>query len=289
MTRIVSELLHILEHPVLETLKMFPILFLTYLFMEWLEHAEDGKMTRFVYKSRRFGPLFGSVLGLVPQCGFSGAIASMYATGAVTVGTLLAVLLTTSDEMIPMLLSANLSAHIILLILGIKFIIGIIVGFTTDLITRKRHLEKEQDIHAFCEREHCSCHDSIFLSALKHTFKILLIVFIISVVLHFLVDHIPENTFKTILNFPVLSEFFAALIGLVPNCAVSVLFTQLYLDGALEFGPMLCGLLSNGGLGLLVLYRANKGRKDCLIITLVLFISSLVLGSVAGFIFNGIL
>lgn len=289
MTRIVSELLHLLEHPVLGTLKMLPILFLAYLFMEWLEHAEDGKMARFVYKSRRFGPLFGSALGLVPQCGFSGAIASMYAAGAVTVGTLLSVLLTTSDEMIPLLISAKFSTAFILLILGIKLIIGLVVGFSADLITRKRNLEKKQDIHSFCEREHCSCHDGIILSALKHTLKITLIILIISIALHFLVDHIPENTFKAILNFPVLSEFFAALIGLVPNCAVSVLFTQLYLDGALEIGPMLCGLLSNGGIGLLVLYRTNHCRKDNIIITLILFISSLILGSVTGFIFNGIL
>ena len=138
MTGILKELLHIFEHPVLETLKMAPILFLAYLFMEWLEHAEEGKMARFVHKSRRFGPLFGSALGLVPQCGFSGAIASMYAAGTVTVGTLLAVFLTTSDEMLPMLISANFSASIILLILGIKLVIGLIVGFVADLIGRKK-------------------------------------------------------------------------------------------------------------------------------------------------------
>ena len=289
MTEIISELLHILKHPVLETLKMSPILFLAYLFMEWLEHAEDGKMARFVHKSRRFGPLFGSALGLVPQCGFSGAIASMYATGAVTVGTLLAVLLTTSDEMLPLLVSAKFSVPIILLILGIKFVIGLVVGFIADLIARRRNMEKKEDIHGFCEREHCSCHDGIALSALKHTLKILLIILIISIALHFLVDHIPRDTFKAILNFPFLSEFFASLLGLIPNCAISVLFTQLYLEGALGIGPMLCGLLSNGGIGLLVLFRTNHCRKDSIVITLVLFVSSLILGSVMGLFFGGIL
>ena len=289
MAEILKELLHIFKHPVLETLKMAPILFLAYLFMEWLEHADEGKMARFVHKSRRFGPLFGSALGLVPQCGFSGAIASMYAAGTVTVGTLLAVFLTTSDEMLPMLISANFSASIILLILGIKLVIGLIVGFVADLITRKTNHEKKQDIHGFCEREHCSCDDGIFLSALKHTLKILLIILIISIGLHFLVEHIPEDTFRSILNFPVLSEIFAAAIGLIPNCTVSVLFTQLFLDGTLGIGPMLCALLSNGGVGLLVLYRTNYNRKANVIITLILFLSGLLFGSLAGLIFGGIL
>lgn len=273
------------EHPVIETLKMVPILFLAYLFMEWLEHADDGKMAKFVHKSRRFGPLFGSGLGLIPQCGFSGAIASMYAAGTVTMGTLLAVMLATSDEMLPLLVTAKFPVYMILIILGIKFFIGIVVGFTTDVILRKKNAEKQQDIHSFCEQENCDCDDGIFISALKHTIKITIIVLIISTLLHFIVHSIPESTFKAVLNFPVLSEIFASAIGLIPNCAVSVLFTKLYIDGSLGLGPMLCALLSNGGIGLLVLYRTNRDRKTNLIITLVLFLSSLVFGSVAGLIF----
>lgn len=278
-------LLHAIEHPLIETLKMVPILFLAYLFMEWLEHADDGKMARFVNKSRRFGPFFGSGLGLVPQCGFSGAIASMYAAGTVTLGTLLAVILTTSDEMLPMLVSAKFPATMILLILVIKFFVGLIVGFTTDIILRKKNAEKKQDIHGFCEQEHCDCDDGIFISALKHTVKITIIVLIISIILHFIVSSIPEDTFRAILNFPVLSEVFASLIGLIPNCAVSVLFTKLYIDGTLGIGPLLCALLSNGGVGLLVLYRTNRDRKANLVITLVLFVSALIFGTLAGIIF----
>lgn len=285
MTEFIKNIWHIVEHPLIETLKMVPILFLAYLFMEWLEYADEGKMATFVKKSRRFGPLFGSGLGLIPQCGFSGAIASMYAAGTVTLGTLLAVMLTTSDEMLPMLISAKFSGLAILLILAAKFIIGLIVGFTADIILRKKNAEKEQDIHSFCEREHCDCDDGIFVSALKHTLKITLIILVISIILHFLVDSIPESTFKAILNFPVLSEIFASLIGLIPNCAVSVLFTKLYIDGALGIGPLLCALLSNGGIGLLVLYRTNPDRKLNLIITLVLFLSALLFGTVAGLLF----
>ncbi len=285
MTEILKTIWHGIEHPLIETAKMVPILFLAYLFMEWLEHADDGKMARFVNKSRRFGPLFGSALGLVPQCGFSGAIASMYAAGTVTLGTLLAVMLTTSDEMLPMLISAKFPVTMILLILSVKFFIGIIVGFVTDIILRKRNAEKKQDIHGFCEQENCDCEDGIFTSALKHTIKITVIVLLISIILHLIVNSIPENTFKAILNFPVLSEIFASAIGLIPNCAVSVLFTKLYIDGTLGVGPLLCALLSNGGVGLLVLYRTNRDRKANLIITLILFLSALIFGSIAGFIF----
>lgn len=285
MTEVLKEILHIVEHPFIETLKMVPILFLAYLFMEWLEHADEGKMARFVNKSKRFGPLFGSSLGLIPQCGFSGAIASMYAAGTVTLGTLLAVLLATSDEMLPMLISAKFPAQMILLILFLKFFIGLVVGFTSDIILRKKDAEKKSDIHGFCEREHCDCDDGILLSALKHTVKIALIVLVISIALHFIVSHIPESTFKSILNFPIISEIFASAIGLIPNCAVSVLFTQLYIDGALGIGPMLCALLSNGGVGLLVLYRTNHNRKENLVVTLILFVSALIFGTVAGIIF----
>ena len=284
MLEFLKTIFEVVEHPIIETLKMLPILFLAYLFMEWLEHADDGKMAKFVNKSRLFGPLFGSGLGLVPQCGFSGAIASMYAAGTVTLGTLLAVLLTTSDEMLPMLVSAQFPVLIILLILVIKFFIGIIVGFTADIILRKKNAEKKQDIHGFCEQENCDCEDGIFTSALKHTIKIAVIVLIFSVVLNFIVSSIPESTFKAILNFPVLSEVFASAIGLIPNCAVSVLFTKLYIDGALGIGPLLCALLSNGGVGLLVLYRTNRDRKANLIITLILFLSALIFGTIAGLI-----
>ncbi len=290
---ILHELEHILVHPLIETLKMLPILFLAYLLMEWLEAAEGSKIANAFKRAKRTGPLFGAVAGLIPQCGFSGAIAGMYAAGAVTAGTLLAVMLATSDEMLPILISAHLSAQlsltVIILILTLKLIIGIICGFTADFFIRKNNAEREEDIHGFCEREHCSCKDGIFLSVLKHTLKILIIIYVVSALLHIAVDNIPEETLKAILNFPVLSQFAAALIGLIPSCAVSVTLTQLYVDGALGLAPLLCGLLTNGGVGLLVLFRVNKSRKNSLFITALLFISGLFFGSIAGLVFEGIL
>ncbi|MBO5873287.1 MAG: arsenic efflux protein, partial [Clostridia bacterium] len=149
------ELLHILyhslSHPFVEAIKMAPILFLAYLFMEWLEHTGNSKLTSFVKQSKRFGPLFSSFLGLVPQCGFSGAVAGMYAAGTVTVGTLFAVILATSDEMLPMMLSAKLPLTLISSILVAKLVSGIITGFAADLVLKKHKDEQNEHIHEFCE------------------------------------------------------------------------------------------------------------------------------------------
>lgn len=285
----IKEFLHVLEHPLLETALMAPILFLAYLFMEWLEHAGSTKLTNTINRSKRFGPILGSALGLIPQCGFSGAIAGMYAAGTVTAGTLIAVILATSDEMLPLMipnvLTGGISIFTVVLILVLKLFSGIIVGFAVDFIRHRRHTDKEQHIHDFCEQEHCSCDNGVFRSAALHTLKVLAIVLAVSVVLHFAVELIPESALKNILNFPVLSDIAAAILGLVPSCAVSVMLTELYIEGALGVGPLLCGLLTNGGVGLLVLYRVNRNKKDNLIITLIVFATGLLIGSVVGLFF----
>ncbi len=285
----IKEFLHVLEHPLLETALMAPILFLAYLFMEWLEHAGSTKLTNTINRSKRFGPILGSALGLIPQCGFSGAIAGMYAAGTVTAGTLIAVILATSDEMLPLMipnvLTGGISIFTVVLILVLKLFSGIIVGFAVDFIRHRRHTDKEQHIHDFCEQEHCSCDNGVFRSAALHTLKVLAIVLAVSVILHFAVELIPESALKNILNFPVLSDIAAAILGLVPSCAVSVMLTELYIEGALGVGPLLCGLLTNGGVGLLVLYRVNRNKKDNLIITLIVFATGLLIGSVVGLFF----
>ncbi len=276
--------LHSLEHPLIETLKMSPIIFLAYLLMEWLEHNESDKLKNTIKNSKRFGPLWASVLGLLPQCGFSGAVAGMYATGTVTLGALLAVILSTSDEMLPVMLGAGISATIIITLLLFKLIVGCIVGFTADFILRRKNKTEEEHIHDFCEQEGCSCKDGIWLSALKHTLKVLVVIYIVSVVLDFAINLVPSETLTAVLNFPVISQITASLIGLIPNCAVSVTLVQLYTSSALGISPLICGLLTNGGVGLLVLYRVNKNLKNNLLITLIIFLSGLVFGSVAGFI-----
>ncbi|MBR6572133.1 MAG: arsenic efflux protein [Clostridia bacterium] len=280
---------HSVLHAVTDTLKMLPILFLAYLLMEVLEHFESGRLSAFMNKSRKLGPLMASAIGLIPQCGFSGGVASLYAAGTVTTGTLISVILATSDEMLPVLLSANIPVKIIIAILLSKLVIGVIFGFATDFVLRKKKLEKKENIHEFCEREHCRCKDGVFISALKHTLKIAGIILLVIFLLNLLFELISEETLKGILNIPVVSELFASAIGLIPSCSVSVLLTNLFANGALGISPLLCGLLTNGGIGLLVLYRANPNKKDNLLITLVIFAIGFVAGTLTGLIFNNIL
>ncbi len=282
---LINSLLHSFEHQLIETLKMSPIIFLAYLLMEWLEHNESDRLKNTLKNSKRFGPLWASVLGLLPQCGFSGAVAGMYATGTVTLGALLAVILSTSDEMLPVMLGAGISATVIITILVFKLAVGCIVGFTADFVLKKKNKTEEEHIHDFCEQEGCSCKDGIWLSALKHTLKVLVIIYLVSVVLDFAIGLVPKETLTAILNFPVISQLAAALIGLIPNCAVSVTLVQLYTSSALGISPLICGLLTNGGVGLLVLFRVNKNIKNNLFITLVVFLSGLIFGSLAGLIF----
>lgn len=280
---------HSTLHAVTDTLKMLPVLFLAYLLMEALEHFEGGKLSAFMSRSRKLGPLMSSAIGLIPQCGFSGGIASLYAAGTVTTGTLIAVILATSDEMLPVLLSASVDVKIIIAILLSKFVIGVIFGFITDFILRKKNFEIKENIHEFCEREHCSCKDGVFLSALKHTLKIAGIILLVIFLLNLLFELISEETLKGILNIPVVSELFASAIGLIPSCSVSVLLTNLYANGALGISPLICGLLTNGGIGLLVLYRANPNKKANLLITFTIFAIGFVAGTLTGLIFNNIL
>lgn len=282
-------IIHSISHSITDTLKMLPILFLAYLLMEALEHFEGGKLSSFMRKSQRFGPLMASVIGLIPQCGFSGGVASLYAAGTVTAGTLIAVILATSDEMLPVLLSANVPFKIIVAILISKLVIGTVFGFATDFVLKKKHVKREENIHEFCEREHCCCKDGVLLSALKHTLKIAGIIVIVIFILNVFFELISKETLKSILNIPVVSELFASAIGLIPSCSVSVLLTNLYANGALGISPLLCGLLTNGGIGLLVLYRANPNKKDNLLITFTLFVIGFVAGTLTGLLFNNIL
>ncbi len=280
---------HSFIHSIIDTLKMLPILFLAYLFMETLEHFEGEKFVLFVKKSRKLGPLLGSALGIIPQCGFSGGIASLYAAGAVTTGTLFAVILSTSDELLPILLSSSVSPVFIATFLAAKFLVSLAVGFLIDFVLRKNHAEKPQNIHEFCEKEHCSCDDGIFLSALKHTVKIVLIIIVVLFALNFLLELLPEESIKAFLNTPILSQVFACLIGLIPSCSVSVLLSNLYVSGALGLSSLFCGLFTNGGIALLVLYKSNSNKKANLIITASLFVIGLAAGLLCGFVLENIL
>jgi hypothetical protein len=254
-----------------DTAKLLPFLFLTYLIMEYLEHRTGGKTARFVGNAGRLGPLLGAAAGVVPQCGFSAAAASLFSGGVISVGTLLAIFLSTSDEMLPILISEAVHVSTIVKILLTKLAIGAVTGFALDLIFRNflsSRSEKEKDIHDLCQQEHCHCQEGIWRSALRHTLQIAFFIFLVSLVIGLLIRLAGEDALAGFLTGqPVLGVFLAALIGLIPNCASSVVLTELYLQGALGSGQMMAGLLVGAGVGILVLFRTNHRMEENLKIT----------------------
>lgn len=269
----------------IDTVKLIPFLLITYIIMEFIEHKTSHKTKDAIKKSGHFGPLIGGILGVVPQCGFSAAASSLYSARIITLGTLIAVFLSTSDEMLPILISEAVDVRIILSILGIKLVIAVIVGFIIDLFFRKKFetSEDEPEIKDLCEHEHCHCEHVIFKSALKHTINITLYIFIISLVLNIIIYFIGEDNLAHILNStPIIGPIIASLVGLIPNCASSVIITQLYLSKVLNFATMIAGLLVNTGVGLLILFRTNKDLKENIKITVLLF----AIGVIFGIIFD---
>ena len=274
------EFLHILEHSVLDTLKLLPFLLLTYLLMEYLEHKMSEKATSVINRAGKLGPVLGGVLGIVPQCGFSAAMSNLYAGGLITRGTLLAVFLSTSDEMLPILISEKVSAPLIFKILAVKVISAVIVGLIIDLLFKTK---RNADIHDLCENENCHCEHGIFLSALKHTAQILLFIFIVNFALTAVIEYIGEESLANfIMNKPVIGELLSGLIGLIPNCASSVAITELYLQGGMSAGAMLSGLLTGSGIGLLILFRTNKNPRESFKILALLYASGVIFGFLAG-------
>ncbi len=253
---------HALEHTLLDSVKLLPFLFLTYLAMEYLEHKAEDKAQRLVRKSGRLGPVIGGLLGAVPQCGFSAAASNLYAGRVITLGTLLAIYLSTSDEMLPILISEQAPVGLIVKILLMKAAIGILAGIIIDLLLPRKQ-EEHDHIHELCEHEHCNCEKGIFRSALKHTVNIALFIVVIGFVLEFILHFAGEDALAGLLwNRPILGPLLAGIVGLIPNCAASVALTQLYLAGALSIGAMMAGLLVGAGVGLMVLLKVNGNLRE---------------------------
>lgn len=269
----------------LDIVKLVPFLFLTYLAMEYLEHKTGQKAQRLVRKAGRFGPVIGGALGVVPQCGFSAAASSLYAGRVITLGTLLAIYLSTSDEMLPILISEQAPVRTIVFILLAKAVIGIAAGFVTDLIFSARK-EEPHHIHEICEQGHCHCGEGgIFRSALVHTAQISGFILMITFLLNLLFSFVGEDVLAgLILNRKILGPVLAGLVGLIPNCAGSVAITQLYLEGVIGTGAMLSGLLTGTGVGLLILFRMNHDRKENLKILGLLYFIGVSVGIVVGLI-----
>lgn len=249
----------------IDSIKLLPFLLLTYLLMEVLEHKTGNAARNRIKTAGKFGPVWGGLLGVIPQCGFSAAASSLYAGRVITVGTLIAVYLSTSDEMLPILISEDVPAAAILKILGVKVIIAILSGLMieTIYISVLKRREKDMDIHVVCEEEHCRCEDGIIKSAVKHTFKIFFYILLISLALNTVIVWVGEDAISRLfMSTPVVGELIAAIVGLIPNCASSVVITELYLDGMIGAGAMMSGLLVNAGVGILVLFRLNRDWKQ---------------------------
>lgn len=278
-------MIEIIKETLIDALKILPFLFVTYLIMESLEHKTGNKTKQLVKKSGKLGPLFGSILGIFPQCGFSAVAASLYAGRVITLGTLIAVFLSTSDEMLPILISESAPIELIVKVLAIKLIIGIIAGFIVDILHMLifKKLKKEENdedaIEDMCEHEHCDCEHGIVKSAIKHTINILAFIIIITFLINMIIYFIGEdNISNAIAQVPIAGILVSALIGFIPNCAGSVIITELYLSNLISLGSMLAGLLVGSGIGILVLFRTNKNVKDNLKIMGILYVISIMSG-----------
>lgn len=278
----------------IDAIKLLPFLFVTYLAMEYIEHKAGSRAEKMVQKAGRFGPLIGGVLGVVPQCGFSAAASNLYAGRIITLGTLISIFLSTSDEMLPIFISEQVPVITILKILGVKVLIGMAAGFVIDMVVRKKkhdNVEHEHlKIEEMCNHQNCHCGEGkIWKSALSHTLQIFLFIVIVSFVLNLLIGMIGEDRLSVILTGkPVLGPVLAGIVGLIPNCAASVVLAQLYLEGMLSAGSMIAGLLVGAGVGLLVLFRINDELKENFKITMLLYAIGVISGIIietAGLVF----
>lgn len=272
-----------LKDTVTDCLRLLPFLFAAYLVMELIEERAEEKTVALVHAAGNWGPVIGAGLGVVPQCGFSAAVANLYAGGIITRGTLLAVFLSTSDEMLPILLSHGAPGGLIARILLFKVLAGILVGVLTDTLEKRLGLAHHATVHDLCQQEDCRCEDGVLVSALRHTGKIFVFLFAVTLAMDLAVALLgAERLGRFILNRPVAGELIAGLIGLIPNCAASVVLTSLYLQGAVSAGAMVSGLLVGSGVGLLVLLRMNRDRRDNLRTVGILYTGGVVLGLLAS-------
>lgn len=266
-------MLNIIMDTLLDTLKLIPFLFVAFLIIEIIEHKLSDKNKDIIKKSGKYGPVLGGILGVIPQCGFSTMATNLYVTRIVSLGTLVSIYLSCSDEMLPILLSENAPIGTIIEILIIKACIGIISGIIIDLVLRKRHHSSVDFDYDICDHEHCHCEEeSIFKSSLSHTFKISVFILVINFILNCMFYYGGEELLSNLLlKGNILSSFLTGLIGLIPNCGASVMITELYLNNVISLGATLSGLLAGSGVAILVLFRTNNSLKDSIRVLLLVY------------------
>lgn len=261
-----------------DTLKLMPYLFITFLLLEFIEHKLDHHNQKLLTNNYRYGSFFGGILGALPQCGFSSMAANLFSARVITMGTLIAVFLSTSDEMLPVMISEKVSFLLMIRIILFKVVVGIIIGLLVDLIYQRK--EKNHHIADLCEHDHCACeHDGIFLSSIKHMLKIGLFILLVNLAINVIIDKVGEDHLANLLlNSNYLTYFVSSLIGLIPNCAGSVIITEIYLAKIISVGMMLSGLLTGSGLGILLLFKTNKNIKENILILSIIYFTGVLVG-----------
>ena len=271
-------MLEVLQDTVLDILKLIPFLFLAFILLEYIEHKLSHKNTKLLINNEKIGPIIGGLLGSFPQCGFSAMATKLFSSRVITLGTLIAVYLSTSDEMLPILISSGVGIFPVLKIIGIKIVIGILFGFIIDFIYHKKS-NYQDEIHDMCLHDDCHCEKGIIKSSIHHTLSIILYLFIITLLINITFYLVGEDTVKTFLATKgFLSYFLSSLIGLIPNCASSIIITEIYLSGMISFGSMLSGLLTGSGVGLLILFKTNKNIKENVFILILLYFIGIICG-----------
>lgn len=279
-------MLDVVLDTLLDCARLVPFLYLTYLLLEFIEHKAKEQTEVLMKKAGKWGPLLGGALGAVPQCGFSASMSNFYAENIISMGTLVAVFLSTSDEMLPIMVSGisggDIRAWSVVKILLVKIICGVVVGLIVDGVVRLcSKKEKDIDIESLCHDDKCGCEEgNIFLSALIHTLKILVFILIVSFALNTVIYFIGEDTLGSFISsLPVVvGPIVTALVGLIPNCASSIVITQLYMSGVISAGSMLAGLLSGSGIGLLILFRVNRNMKSNFAVLGIVYGSGTIIG-----------
>lgn len=286
-----------LKDAMIDSLNLIPFLFIIFLFIEVIEHYMTKKKHLFVFWMKKIGPLFGSLFASFPQCGFSVVASTLYVRRIISRGTILAVYLATSDEAIPVLIAEPSSAYLILPIVLVKIIIAVVVGYLVDILVNYEANEPapltKEKVHVHDEHCHCDCTHhypaklreavktkSFWIHPIKHTLGIFIFIFLVSVVLSYLMEVVgtEENLAKYCLINSPLQPLLVSLLGLIPNCAVSVAITLLFIKHTISFGSLIAGLSTSGGLGLLILFTKNNDKKDTAIILGILIAVSTVVG-----------
>ena len=269
--------------------RMIPFLLFAFLLIELVEKYTGEKRDLILMMGNKAGPIIGALFGCIPQCGFSVVAANLYAERLVSVGTLLAVFMSTSDEAIIVMFGYPKSGGKILTILGLKVVIAIVVGYLVDLFCKRKRFSVKQE--SVWEERGCSCcggHDGILKAVVSHSLKTLLYIMLFSMVLNVVIEGIGiERIQEILMNDSPFQIILSASVGLIPNCASSILITELYMKGVLALPAVMAGLLASGGMGLIVLWKNNRDKKENLKITAMLYIGSIVIGVILQILFIG--